>query len=204
MSAQEVFPMVLGVGFVVVGAAVGLYIQKSLTESRAKQWEMLAQELGLSYTRQGWLSTGFIMGTMGEVQVEVGTFYRGRGKHRRIFTKIVAHLRPSLGLNLHIYREGFLSEVGKVFGMQDLKTGDRDFDDRFIVKGSDEGGILSLLGPDVRRALLDYERLSGYVELNDAQFYWESGGVEANREKMRAILEEQVRLVRVMQLRRFG
>lgn len=203
MSAQEIFPMVLGVGFVVVGAVVGLFVQKALADSRAKQWELLAQELGLRYGRQGWLSTGAIVGRLGEVQVEVGTFYRGRGKHRRIFTKIVAHLQPSLGLGLHIYREGFLSEIGKVFGMQDLKTGDREFDDRFIVKGSDEARVLSLLGPDLRGALLNYERLSSYVELNDAQLYWESSGVEANREKMRAILEAQVQLVRAMQLRRF-
>jgi hypothetical protein len=203
MSAQEIWGLGLGLGLGVVGLAVGLYLQKNLADSRAKQWELLAQELGLSYTRWEWYSTGFITGTMGEVQVEINTFYRGSGKNRRFFTKIVADLQPSLGLNLHVYREGFLSEVGKVFGMQDLKTGDRDFDDRFIIKGSDEGRILAFLGPDVRRALLDFELLSGYVELNDEQVYWESGGFEADREKMRAILEGQVELVRAMQLRRF-
>jgi hypothetical protein len=59
------------------------------------------------------------------------------------------------GLRFTVYRKSFFSELGKLLGMQDIEVGDPEFDEAFIVKGTDEFKVQELFAdPEVRSLLL--------------------------------------------------
>ncbi|MFH1351640.1 MAG: hypothetical protein ABII26_12015 [Pseudomonadota bacterium] len=55
---------------------------------------------------------------------------------------------------LRIYRENAFLKFTQLFGAQDVKTGNHDFDARFVVKGNDPAGVLAWLDEPRRHAIL--------------------------------------------------
>jgi hypothetical protein len=72
--------------------------------------------------------------------------------------------RNSFKFNIH--NEGFTDEIGKLFGMQDVTLGFKDFDERFIIKTNDESKVNALFqDANVRNVLTKLPKLSfGIVE----------------------------------------
>jgi hypothetical protein len=62
---------------------------------------------------------------------------------------------PPLELGLRVYREGFLSRMGKLLGFQDVQLGHPELDRLVMVKATDESAVRRLLGtPTAQTALL--------------------------------------------------
>jgi hypothetical protein len=59
-------------------------------------------------------------------------------------------------LRFAIHHEGFMDELGKFFGMQDIKTGYEDFDKKVIVKGNNEKLIKSLFKGQADRKVFEH------------------------------------------------
>jgi Zn-finger nucleic acid-binding protein len=71
--------------------------------------------------------------------------------------QIVAYFRKPLGLGLQIYRETLAAKLAKLFrlfGGQDIPTGDREFDKAFIVRGHDPDRVTGVLAAPAREAVL--------------------------------------------------
>ncbi len=60
------------------------------------------------------------------------------------FTTFSSYLFGRDAFRFAIHREGFLDEIGKFFGMQDVALGFGDFDKRFVVKTNDEAKTIEL------------------------------------------------------------
>lgn len=56
-------------------------------------------------------------------------------------TTITAPLQKIPGFRFAIHHEGFLDEIGKFFGMQDVITGYAEFDKKVIVKTNDDESV---------------------------------------------------------------
>lgn len=85
--------------------------------------------------------------------MQVGNLKLRRGDDIKIFTRMKLQL-PHLPSVLRVYRETAWSKIGKGVGMQDIHTGDRAFDQAFMVKGNDRNEVISYLTPSRRMALL--------------------------------------------------
>jgi hypothetical protein len=59
-------------------------------------------------------------------------------------TTLTAHLYTEPPFRFAIHHEGFMDEIGKFFGMQDVITGYREFDKKVVVKTDDEAAVKSL------------------------------------------------------------
>jgi hypothetical protein len=70
------------------------------------------------------------------------------------FTTFRAPLHSSDGFRFALHREHFTDEIGKFFGMQDIKIGYPDFDRRIVVKSNDESRVRALFADDVLREAL--------------------------------------------------
>ncbi len=60
------------------------------------------------------------------------------------------------GFRFTIYRKGFLSDLGKLLGIpeQDIEVGDPEFDEAFIIKGTDEFKVRALFAnPKIRQMI---------------------------------------------------
>jgi hypothetical protein len=58
------------------------------------------------------------------------------------------------GFTFVVYRQGFLAELGKLFGMQDVTVGYPEFDDAFIIQGNDERKLRQLFANATIRELI--------------------------------------------------
>jgi hypothetical protein len=67
------------------------------------------------------------------------------------FTSLIAPVANPTDFKFAIHHEGFLDEVGKFLGMQDVKIGHAEFDDNVIVKTNDEEQVKKIFNQDSAR-----------------------------------------------------
>ncbi|NUO50070.1 MAG: hypothetical protein HOV80_14540 [Polyangiaceae bacterium] len=129
-------------------------------EERAEVWRTFAKKRGLGFRlTDGGLFTPRSMcieGTTDDVQVSVSTYTRQdrTDDTQTTYTRVRAVAPAPLELEASVYAEHLFSGIGKALGFQDVRVGDRAFDDVFVVKADVEAAALELLTPEVRRALL--------------------------------------------------
>lgn len=181
--------------FGVIIVFVGVFAHHRMKEN-ARKWSLVADRLGLTHMRDSHWNLGNIIGSLNGFQVQVYTFTRGSGKSRSTYTRIETTIHPALCAGLQIYRETpIFSSLGKLLGGQDIQVGDSRFDDRFIIKSSDERAALQLLNGQTRDRLLDYDHGVGALNLESARLELTERGTITDPDRLQRILEEQVALV---------
>lgn len=71
-------------------------------------------------------------------------------------TMLRSELQHSGDFKFALHHQGFLEEIGKFFGMQDIETGYPEFDKKVIVKSNDEEKVKSIFSnADIRTAFKD-------------------------------------------------
>lgn len=77
-----------------------------------------------------------------------------------IYTRLRAPFINKKGFDLTIYKKSIFSNIAKSLGGQDIATGDTDFDEDWIVKGSSESIVKSVLNyGNIRELIKDEEKL---------------------------------------------
>ena len=82
-----------------------------------------------------------------DVDIDLGGGFEGGFEITRMVSKIPA----TNDFKFALHKEDFLDEIGKFFGMQDVKLGYEDFDKHVVVKTNDEARIKELLADDQLR-----------------------------------------------------
>lgn len=71
------------------------------------------------------------------------------------FTSFNAYIYDRSNFRFAIHNESFKDEIAKIFGMQDIVLGYKDFDERFMIKSNDESKTTTLFAnPEIRDTLL--------------------------------------------------
>ncbi len=185
-------------GLMIMIAFGVLFFSHYNSQKKGKAWKAMADRLKLSYQTGGFFKPGRVYGPFQDYQIEVRTITRGSGKNSKTYTQINTLAHPPLAMGLRVYREGFFSSVGKVLGFQDIQTGDATFDERFIIKGRNEDAVRRLLTPNLRVAMLEYDRAVGGASIDDEGIHWEEQGIEGKTERIEKILQGQSELVRIL------
>jgi hypothetical protein len=130
-------------------------LQKVMNEA----WRPIAESHGLSidYERR------MMSGRVGGMHVEVCGMQDG--DHYR--TAFVVRFDRPLGIGLKLERQDGWGALGGLVGMQDIKVGDRAFDDRFIVKGSPEAAVREALTAEVRATLIQLQEHATSLTVED-------------------------------------
>lgn len=76
-------------------------------------------------------------------------------------TTLTAPLNAGSNFKFAIHHEGFLDEIGKFFGMQDVVIGYEEFDKNVVVKTNDEVKVKALFADDEARKI--FQTLTGYT-----------------------------------------
>lgn len=85
-----------------------------------------------------------------DIDIDLGGGFEG-GYATTIFS---APLRNRDGFRFALHEEGFFDDLGKLFGMQDVQIGYPEFDDRLIIKTTDESRVRTIFTDDEARATL--------------------------------------------------
>lgn len=81
-------------------------------------------------------------------------------------TRMRAPFKSIHGFRFTVYNQGFLQEIGKLFGMQDIETGDQEFDRSFVLKGNNEEKVRQLFSAtEIRRLFLQQKQI--HLEVRD-------------------------------------
>ena len=103
------------------------------------------------FEREGKKQVGLVEGVA--LELSEGVLHRGSSdSEAQPFTRLVGAAVSPLLFTVRVEFESAFSRVGGALGAQDVETGDEAFDETFVVKASDEGLVLHLLGPEVRAA----------------------------------------------------
>ena len=123
--------------------------------SKDEVWRQLSHAIGAEFVEGGFWKGG------NKVQVHVKPWtitldtYTVHTQHSHVtYTRMRAPYVNPEGFRFTIYRKGFLSDLGKLLGMQDIEVGDPEFDGAFIIKGTDEFKVRDLFAnPQIRQMI---------------------------------------------------
>jgi len=117
------------------------------------------------------------------------------GKNSTTYSTVRIDLENPKGLTASFSREGLLSKLGKGLGMQDVQTGDDQFDKLFIIKCSDPEFIRQALLPEVKerfRTIWETHKAQGTIKLKDNLLSYDEVGTirnEATRTRIAEVAE---------------
>ena len=123
--------------------------------SQDEIWSKIAADLGGDYQAGNFWSGGVMRYHSGEWEITLDTYTVSTGKSSVTYTRMRAPFVNKDGLYFKIYRAGFFSGIGKMFGMQDIEILDPTFNERFIIQGNNEQKIKWLLDDPQLRTLID-------------------------------------------------
>lgn len=165
--------------------------------SKEEVWSQLAKQIGADFTDRGfWGGGGIVRAQVGEWTVTLDTYTVSRGKHRHTYTRLRAPFVNADGFRFQVYRDNFLWKIGKAFGMQDVEVGHAEFDDAFVIRGSDESRLRQLFADDQVRDLLRRQPEVCFEVRDDEGFFATKfpQGVDELHFRVRGVVTDVARL----------
>jgi hypothetical protein len=105
---------------------------------------------------------------VGPWTVTLDTYTVSSGHSHVTFTRMRAPYVNPEGFRFTIYRKRFLSDLGKLLGMQDIEVGDPNFDEAFIIKSNDEDRVRVLFSdPKIQQMIQDQPKIR--LEVKDSE-----------------------------------
>jgi len=181
---------VFGIAGLVLAALLGW--QWYRRRSAIRSWSAVAAEHDLIFFEPGWFGEFSMSGTYDGVSVEVYTETRSTGKNSTTYTVYAASLPKRVPVDMVVHNEGMLSQVGKLFGGEDLEVGEPEVDDAFIFKTDHPTELLEFFDtPEVVDAFRNLARTDHSVQI-------EYGSIQIERRRLepdRAPLERGLQVV---------
>ena len=147
------------------------FLRTMLGPSKDEIWAQIAKDIGGHYDDAGFLGHDVLRYRSGAWEISLDCYKSGT-EATSTYTRMRAPFANKDGLYFLIHREGFISSIGKFFGMQDIEIGDPAFDGSYLIQGNDEDKIRLLFkdpaveaaDPSGARNLLAHPRRSRLVQ----------------------------------------
>jgi hypothetical protein len=136
-----------------------------------ESWKTLAGEMEGRFREHTWRSGSRVDVDVGEWTFTLDLHAVSTGKTTHYYTRLRAPYVNPTGFRFNLFRQGFFAKIGKAFGMQDVVIGVPEFDDAWIVQGTDETRLKTIFGtPDVRTFLAGAGDVSFSVKDDEGWF----------------------------------
>ena len=144
-------------------------------------WRRACERAHLAYAARGMRGLGRVRDVDARMEVVL------HDKHGWS-TELAASFDPDLAVGLAITREGAIANVAKLFGAQDITTGDVAFDERFLIKGKDPELVKQILVADARAGLLELHAQCDELEISDTSVVVRLHRIVDDPEQLAAVL----------------
>jgi hypothetical protein len=118
-------------------------------------WGQLAREMRADFVDGGFWRGSKVQASVKEWTVTLDTYTVSTGKSNITYTRMRAPYVNKDGFRFRIFRKGFFSELGKLFGMQDVEVGHPWFDEEFIIQGNHVDKLRLLFADQSIRQLIE-------------------------------------------------
>ena len=141
--------------------------------SRDEIWQQVATAVGGNLTPGGfWTGTSKVEAAHGQWLVTLDTYVVSTGKSAITYTRMRAPYVNPDGFRFTLYRPSIFSALGQWLGMQDVKIGEPQFDEDFIIKGNDEAKLRRLFGDARLRELITAQPTIQFSVKDDDNAFW--------------------------------
>lgn len=133
-------------------------LRRMFGPSKKEIWRQLSEETGARFVDGGFARADKVQATHGEWTVTLDTYAVSTGKVVVVYTRMRAPYVNPDGFRFRVYRRGVFSGLGKRLGMQDVEVGFPQFDEDFIIKGTDESPLRRLFANPKIRELISTQK----------------------------------------------
>ena len=120
-------------------------------------WQQLTDELGGQFTDEaGWRQDNVTV-HIDEWTVTLDYHCEPGYRTEHIYTRLRAPYVNADGLRFNVYHAGVFNGIAKLFGVQDVKVGHKEFDEMFVVKTNNEQKMKALCANARLRELIKTE-----------------------------------------------
>jgi hypothetical protein len=134
-------------------------------------WRKLCEEIGAELVDGGFWKGKKVHVHAKPWTITLDTYTESSGETQVTYTRIRAPYINPEGFRFTIYRKGVLSGLGKLLGMQDIEVGDPEFDEAFIIQGTDEFKVMNLFAEvKLRQMIKDQPKIRLEVKDNEGWF----------------------------------
>ncbi|OQX85183.1 hypothetical protein B6D60_08285 [candidate division KSB1 bacterium 4484_87] len=160
-------------------------------------WKIFASQINAQYSisEEG---TSQVIGEYRDYKFQLKiVFIQAAPKVNLFLTHFDLFLHEPTELKLKIYREGIIQKLTKLFGTKDIIFGDRTFDKRYIIEGSHEDKIKTLITPKIRATIIELGEIM--IILDGKKFSYEQSGKIIDIQKLYKVLDLLVELANGVQ-----
>jgi hypothetical protein len=169
--------------------------------SKDEVWRQLSEEIGAEFVNSGFWNGNKVQVHVKPWTITLDTYTESTGESAVTYTRIRAPYVNPDGFRFTIYRKGILSELGKLLGTQDIEVGDPDFDEPFIIKGTDEFKVRDLFAnPEIRQKIQAQPKIRLEVKDSEGWFgptfpedvdelHFQVVGVIKDKERLKALFD---------------
>lgn len=136
--------------------------------SQNEIWEQLSEEINGTFVKGGVFKGSRVEVSREPWTIYLDTFSVSTGQTSVMYTRMRAPFINLHNLYFKIYKRGIFSEMGKLFGMQDIEVGYSDIDEDYIIKGNNETAIKNLLASSRIRNLIK-EQPRFHLEIKESE-----------------------------------
>lgn len=122
--------------------------------SKEDVWRQLSADIGGEVVERGFWKGSKVQSHVGPWTITLDTHTESSGEHSVTYTRMRAPYVNPDEFRFTIYRKGFFSGLGKLLGMQDVEVGDPEFDEAFVIQGTDEAKLKELFADPKLLALV--------------------------------------------------
>ena len=123
--------------------------------SKDEVWRQLSADIGGEVVERGFWKGSKVRSHVGPWSITLDTHTYSSDESSVTYTRMRAPYVNPDGFRFTIYRKGFFSGLGKLLGMQDIEVGDPEFDEAFIVRGTDEAKVKELFADPNLKAMIE-------------------------------------------------
>jgi hypothetical protein len=123
--------------------------------SKDEVWRQLSTEIGAHFHEKTFWEHCRVTASHAEWTILLDTRAVHTGKSVHHHTRMRAPFVNPDGFRFRIYRKGLFTGLGKLLGMQDVVIGDPQFDEAFVIQGTDEGKLKQLFANPAIRQLCE-------------------------------------------------
>jgi hypothetical protein len=117
-------------------------------------WQALAAEMEGRFRAGTWANGARVDVDVGSWTFTLDVYVVSTGKTTQWFTRLRAPYVNPTGFRFKVFRQGFFAKIGKAFGMQDVVIGVPEFDERWVVQGTDDTRLATIFAtPSIRASL---------------------------------------------------
>ena len=141
------FVVIVFIVVIIIIVVFATISERKRIKKASNVWYSIAKKMKLKFTASSLSSVGLINGKLNHHLIKVDTFVRSSGKSSQLYTRFRINFSKPVKTDFTLTKQTFFQSLGNVFGVQDIKVGDRAFDDSIVVKGHNASRIISFLTP---------------------------------------------------------